>query len=197
MSSSTEVATGYRNVISIGEGSGWQQIARANESRDWKFQVEYTAHGSTTDRGTIQIGPTETPLTGGVQTVWGVGGIAPIFSWVRAEGDSMNFRANPFDKKTVDPWPVRTVASNRNTYLFQLDAGPSNETKWSLDISIGFGAGSSAKQMQLLSNNGVLAPLKDGTNTFSALISDVIYVSIEELKGTMKIGYTLTETGAE
>jgi hypothetical protein len=43
----------------------------------------------------------------------------------------------------------------------------------------------------------VLAPLKDGTNTFSALISDVIYVSIEELKGTMKIGYTLTETGAE
>jgi hypothetical protein len=196
MSSSTDAVPAYRNVIFIGEGSGWQQIARADEVRDWKFLVDYMGE-STTDKGVIQIGPNETPLTGGIQTVWGEAGRVVQFSWVRADGETMRFRANPFHKEAADSWPVRTHAHLENTYLFQLDAGLSRQTSWSLDIFIGFGAGSSATNLQILSNNGVLGTLREGLNTFPTLVSDVIVVSIEKLTGTMKIGYTLTQTGGE
>ena len=195
-SSSTEAVSAYRNAILLKERSGWQQIARVDQDREWKFEVNYKG-GSTTDKGIIQTGPTETPLTGGIQTIWGISRVVS-FSWERAQGSTMNFRANPFNTNTGDPWPIAVYAHRASTYILQLGGDMTGLVRWKIDIFVGLPDGSSAKTMQILSNNSeVLGTLQEGPNSFSNLASESINVHIEDLKGTMKIGYTLTETEPE
>jgi hypothetical protein len=198
-SSSTEAIPGYRNTIFFKERTGWQIIARVDHNIEWKFEVDYR-EGSTTDKGFIQImsqvGPTNTRLTGGIQTIRGTGNEV-WFSWERAQGSYLNFRANPFNTNTPDPWPI-AVYAERETYIFQLGGGPTSPVRWKIDIFVGLPGGSSAKTMQIISNNSeVLGTLQEGPNSFSNLASESISVQIEDLKGTMKIGYTLTETEKE
>jgi hypothetical protein len=197
-SSSTAAVSAYRNSILLKERSGWQEIARVDHDIAWKFEVNYKG-GATTNKGVVQTGPTETPLTGGSQTIQGIGRVVG-FSWERAQGSTMNFRANPFNANTRDPWPIAMFAyDGPSTYVLQLGAAPSTgPVRWKIDIFVGLPDGSSAKTMQIHSENDeVLGTLQEGPNSFSNLAAETISVVIVDLKGTMKLGYTLTETEPE
>ncbi|HEX8178314.1 MAG TPA: hypothetical protein VF525_02105 [Pyrinomonadaceae bacterium] len=200
ISSSTAAVSAYQNSILLKERSGWQEIARVDHDIDWKFEVDFYREAGM-DKGVIQIGsptgPTDTPLTGGIQTIKGTGRVVR-FSWERAKGNTVNLRANPFGTNTIDPWPITTLAYEPNTCSLQLGAAMTGSVQWKLDIFVDLPDGSSAERMQLVAKHTVrLGILQEGPNSFSNLAAETISVLISGLKGTMKLGYTLTETEPE
>ena len=188
----------YRNWIRIDETSGSHDIAHADQGIEWKFPVSYKAEGPFPSQAFVQVGPDKTTLTGGEQTITGNGRLVS-YSWERGTtAEYFHFLGNPYDKVTVyDKWPVKAIVSQPNNYGFEFDGAPSNVGSWHLDIGVFLQAGGSAKQISLLLDGAARDTLPQGRSTFPSLAARSVGVAVANLKGMMKIGYTLNWTGDE
>ena len=191
MSVETSTPTGYRNWIRINDNGGSQQIAHADQDREWKFPVKYTPYGPLPDSATIMVGSVLSILARGDETIEGIGRLVTL-SWTLNQSNNFGFSANPYNKAgTVDGDPIRTVLVGPNHYLFGLDATLGGEGTWDIEISV---AGNPDAVFLLLADEQHYT-LEQGKSSYQKLVAREIVVSAKYLKGDVEIGYTLVQTG--
>ena len=190
MSVETSTPAGYRNWIRINDNGGSQQIAHADQDREWKFPVRYTPYGPLPESATVMVGSVLSILARGDETIEGIGRLVTL-SWTLSQSNNFHFLANPYNKAgTGDEYTIRTVLVGPNNYLFGLDYTPNGGT-WDIEISV---AGNPNAEFLLLADEQHYT-LEQGKSSYQKLVAREIVVSARYLKGDVEIGYTLVQTG--
>ncbi|HEX8456630.1 MAG TPA: hypothetical protein VF656_04845 [Pyrinomonadaceae bacterium] len=195
MNVESNTPTGYRNWIRINDNGGSQDIAHADQDTGWYFPVSYTSPLTLPERATILAGPSESILARGDETIKGVGQRVS-FAWRLGGSTAFRLTADPYNKVKGGGdrgnYPIRTVLVRPNDYLFQLDYTMTKGVgTWDIEISVT----GNPEAVFTLSVDEQPHTLEQGKSSYQKLVAQTIYVSAENLKGEVEIGYTLVQTG--
>lgn len=204
MSVETSTPAGYRNWIRINDNGGSQDIAHADQDREWKFPVNYTSSGGTfPESATVMAGSVLSILTPGDETIEGSGRLV-TFSWTLGQSNEFRFVADPYHKVKGDVvngsgYPFRTFFYRSNGkninmpdgYIFQLDYTMTGVGIWDIEISV---TGNPDAVFLLLADEQHYT-LEQGKSSYQKLVAQTITVAANKLKGDVEIGYTLVQTG--
>jgi hypothetical protein len=197
-SSSTEaVPAQYRNLIVIRgqhvNGPGAFNFAHVDQTKEWVVPVSYTPTGVLPPTCRVQIGPQATILTSRVTSVTGIGEYVSLDWEADTANQSFTFKANPFSAPMPEgKYQVIFDFTSPTTQRYQLNAVGFNAKPWYLAMGIHPTSEDAAAVFSLILDNGKPpVPVEEGDFT-QTVVSDIVALGIEKLKGTWKIGYTLT-----
>ena len=191
MNVETNTPAGYRNWIRINDNGGSQDIAHADQDRQWGFPFNYQSSGTLPERATLQCGNSLQILQPGDEFILLKGRVV-TFSWTLGGSTHFRFIADPYNKAgTGGEYPIRTLLVRPNDYLFQLDYAQDggDGTAWDIEISV---TGNPEAVFLLLADQQEYN-LKQGKSSYQKLVAQTIYVSANNLKGDVEIGYTLVQ----